>query len=301
MKNKTKNISVYLSCLILLVFISTRLNAQDPAELSTESTETKIKPVKNTFESAVLLDNQTVIVPIKGTFEMDIQHRFGTINNGAKDLFGLFAPSNIRIALSYVPIKNLLVGAGITKDRMQTDIHLKYALIKQTPTKFPVSISYFGNMVIDGRDGSYFRYNVHRFSYFNQLIIARKITEKLSIQVAPSLSWFNNIEGYVNSNGDIKNKMKNEHIAISTMIRYKLSESTALNFGYDQALTAHPTNNPHPNLCFGFEKTTSAHNFQIFAGNYYGIVPQSNNLFNQNDYMKSQYVLGFNISRLWNY
>ena len=79
MKNKIKNISVYLSCLILLVFISTRLNAQDPAELSTESTETKIKPVKNTFESAVLLDNQTVIVPIKGTFEMDIQHRFGTI------------------------------------------------------------------------------------------------------------------------------------------------------------------------------------------------------------------------------
>jgi hypothetical protein len=60
-------------------------------------------------------------------------------------------------------------------------------------------------------------------------------------------------------------------------------------------------NNPHPNICFGFETTTSSHAFQVFAGNYYGIVPQSNNVFNKNDFRDGQFVIGFNITRLWNF
>jgi hypothetical protein len=98
------------------------------------------------------------------------------------------------------------VGAGITKERTQVDFSGKYAILQQTPGKIPVSISYFANMVIDAREGSNFRYDVHRFSYFNQLIVARKITEKFSAQVAPSFSWFNNIEGYVDSKGVIQKK-----------------------------------------------------------------------------------------------
>ena len=41
-------------------------------------------------------------------------------------------------------------------------------------------------------------------------MIARKITEKISVQVAPSLSHYNNIDGYVDANGKIQQKMKNE-------------------------------------------------------------------------------------------
>lgn len=232
---------------------------------------------------------------------MDIQHRFGTVNNGSKDLFGIFAPSNIRIGLSYSPINKLFVGAGITKERMQVDLSAKYSLLQQTPGKTPVSISYFGNIVIDARNKSNFRYGVHRLSYFNQLIVARKITEKFSAQVAPSFSWFNNIEGYVDSKGNIQKKMHNGHFAVSLLGRFKLTEKSAFIAGCDQPLTQHPTNNPRPNICFGFETTTSSHAFQVFAGNYYGIVPQSNNMFNRNDYTKGQFVIGFNITRLWNF
>jgi hypothetical protein len=156
-------------------------------------------------------------------------------------------------------------------------------------------------VVIDARESSNFRFAAHRLSYFNQLIIARKITEKFSAQVAPSFSWFNNIEGYVDSKGAIQKKMENGHLAISFLGRYKISEGSAITVGYDQPLTQHPTNNPHPNICFGFETTTSAHAFQVFAGNYYGIVPQSNNMFNQNDFNSGQFVIGFNITRLWNF
>lgn len=291
---------LYLVCaqLILLLFTAGTLTAQDN---TTVAVIKKAKPVKNTFESSVLMDNQTVLVPIKGTMEMTIQHRFGTVENGSKDLFGLWAPSNIRIALSYSPLQSLYIGAGITKERGQFDMNAKYAILRQTPGSVPVSISVFGNIVMDTRNKSNFRYGVDRYSYFSQVIVATKITESFSAQVAPGLSWFNNVEAYVDSKGEIRNKMHNYHFAVSVMGRYKISKKSAVTVGYDQPLTQHPTNNPHPNIAFGFETTTSAHAFQVFMGNYYSIVPQSNNVYNQNDYTKGQFVIGFNITRLWNF
>jgi Membrane bound beta barrel domain (DUF5777) len=297
-KNIMKKYKNIILLLIAGLLTGGSLIAQDTA---TAPVAKKTKPVKNTFGSVWLMDNQTVMVPIKGTLEFDIQHRFGVVNNGAKDLWGFFAPSNIRLGLGYSPINKLFVGAGITKERMQVDLNAKYALWQQTPYKIPVSVTYFGNVVIDSRNKSNFRESVHRLSFFNQLIIARKITEKFSAQVAPSFSWFNNVEGYVNSKGEILKKMENGHLAVSVLGRYKVSEKSAVIIGYDQPLTQHTTNNPHPNICFGFETTTSSHAFQVFAGNYYGIVPQSNNMFNQNDYTEGQFVIGFNITRLWNF
>ena len=288
----------HFATLLVILIIHGSLLAQDSVIIATV---VKAKPVKNTFGSVFIMDNQTVMVPIKGTLEFDIQHRFGTVNNGVKDLYGLFAPSNIRLGMNYAPLKNLFVGVGITKERMQLDFNAKCAILRQTPGEIPVSVSFYTNMVIDSRDKSNFTHSVHRLSYFNQLIVARKINDKFSAEVATSFSWFNNIEGYINSKGDISNKMHNGHLAFSLLGRYKVSEKSAVVLGYDQPLTQHPTNNPHPNICFGFETTTSSHAFQVFAGNYSSIVPQSNNMFNQNDFTKSQYVIGFNITRLWNF
>lgn len=285
--------------LLPLSLMASNLQAQDAKE---PAAFVKSKPVKNTFGSVWLMDNQTVMVPIKGTLEFDIQHRFGVVNNGSKDLFGLFAPSNIRLGLNYAPVKNLFVGLGITKERNQLDLNAKYSLLQQTTdNKIPISVAYFGNVVVDTRNKSNFRYTVHRFSYFNQLIIARKITEKLSVQAAPSISWFNNVEGYIADDGSIKKKMNNHHVAISALGRFKINDKSAIIAGYDQPLTQHTTNNPHPNICFGFETVTSSHAFQVFFGNYYGIVPQSNNFLNQNDFRDGQFIIGFNITRLWNF
>lgn len=296
MKKYQKFISLFVANFFLLMIIAFNSFAQDSTAAPVPK---KVKPVKNTFGSAWLIDNQSVMVPVKGSLESDIQHRFGTVNNGSKDLYGIFAPSNIRLGVSYAPIERLYVGVGLTKERMQADLNAKYALLLQTPHKMPVSVTWFANVVMDTRSKSNFRNSVDRFSYFNQLIIARKITEKFSAQVAPGFTWFNNVEGYVDSKGQIQKKMHNGHFAISMIGRYKVSQKSAVLLGYDQPLTQHPTNNPHPNICFGFETTTSSHAFQVFAGNYAGIVPQSNNMFNQNDFTKSQYVIGFNITHLW--
>ena len=314
-----------LCILACLLMIQGTLSAQDDTTavaeevVEEEATVAKPKPVKNTFQSVWIIDNQTVMVPVKGTFEMDIMHRFGTIDKGYEDFWGFFAPSNIRLGFSYVPIKNLNVGLGITKSNMLWDGSLKYSIITQTPKKYPVSVTYYGNMAWDTRkdeDGTLFRYYTDRFSYFNQLIIARKITDKLSVQVAPSHSHQNWVYGYykpVDSVTKVIDKeMKPDHLAGAVSARYKLTDVTSVMVNVDQPITKHVTGNPNPNVSFGLEFNTSSHSFQVFLGNYFYLSPQRNNLFNRNSPFAytdvrgekikgGRFLIGFNITRLWNY
>ncbi len=257
--------------------------------------------VRNTFEGNYLIDNQSVIVPVKHTFEADIQHRFGTVNNSFRDFFGFFNVSNVRLALSYTPVKDFQVGVGLTGDRMQVDLNLKYAILKQTTDgSMPVSITYFGNAAMDAR-GSYdstaqFAKTGDRFSYFNQLLIARKFSDKFSLQIAPSWSHF---QSFVDGDGNMVSGQHNDHFAIAFSGRYKITAKTGLIVNYDQPLSN--TNSPKPNLSFGLEMKTSGHDFQIFFGNFPFVLPQNNNFYNQNDFTKGQFLIGFNITRLWNF
>jgi len=120
--------------LITLLMLNNYTFAQTDSSTIAKQAITKVKPkpVKNTFESQWIIDDQTVIVPVKGTFEADIQHRFGTVQNGVKDLWGVYATANMRIGFNYAPIKNLYLGFGLTKSNMLLDGSAKYAIIKQT-------------------------------------------------------------------------------------------------------------------------------------------------------------------------
>ncbi|MGZ3911853.1 MAG: DUF5777 family beta-barrel protein, partial [Flavisolibacter sp.] len=95
--------------------------------------------------------------------------------------------------------------------------------------------------------------------------------------------------------------------ALACMGRFKLTTNMALIVNYDQPLTKHLTGNPSPNIALGLEVSTSAHAFQFFMGNYSYITPSRNNYFNQNYYEPypwqggTQFLIGFNITRLWNY
>lgn len=272
--------------------------AQDEGEPAEKDT----RPVRNTFESVWLIDNQTVMVPIKGTFEMDIQHRFGTMNNGYDDFWGLYAPSNIRIAFNYVPIDKLSIGFGFTKERKTWDFNAKYALFQQgREGGWPVSVTYFVNAAIDTRAKETFPENTYegtdRYSYFHQLMIARKFSKNFSLQASVNVSHFNFQELVPGETENELLQMNNDHLSLSFLGRYKISSGTAIIAGYDLPLTDHEVNNPEANLSFGIEVTSSAHAFQIFLGNYKNIVPQLNNVFNRN----SDFLIGFNVTRLWNF
>lgn len=308
-----------LGLLLSAAMIATGQNADSTLiQTAEESTPVvrKMKPVKNTFASIWLIDNQTAMVPIKKTFEMDIMHRFGTMGNGYKDFYGLFASSNIKLGFNYVPVNNLLIGLSLAKSFMTVEGYAKYSIIQQTKGQYPVSISYYGNIAWDSRPGDNYSYKAHEFMFFNQLMFARKITEKLSLQISPSVTHVNYVNGYfktVKNEGGadtnvVANERKHDHFAIALMGRYKLTEGMSFIANVDQPITKHKTGNPKPNISFGLEVGTSSHAFQFFIANYSYLVPQRNNYFNQNDYKEgfpwqsgNQFLIGFNITRLWNY
>lgn len=302
--NVISTVQLKLTVLLLLcisICIS-GLHAQD----STAAPVAKKKLyAKNTFEGNLLIDNQSVMVPIKGTFEFYIQHRFGTTDKGIKDLYGIYSGASMRLSASYVPIKDVQVGFGSTNDRMQVDGNLKVALLKQTRDwQVPVSVTYYGNVAMDTRAKNSSLPIVttsDRFTYFNQLIIASKVCDRFSVQIAPSISYYNNVEAYKDASGKILPAMNNQHLAISYGGKIKLSEGMSLLLNFDQPLTQHPLHNPHPNVSAALDMSTSGHDFQITFGNYGSLLQQDNNFGNQNDFQKGQYCIGFNISRLWNF
>ncbi|MCF8246987.1 MAG: DUF5777 family beta-barrel protein [Saprospiraceae bacterium] len=293
-----KHLKIFFRALVVvnILLLGTTLYGQE------EESSKDLRPVRNMFESSWLLDNQSVLVPVKGTFGFDILHRFGVID-GYDNFFGLYAPSNIRLGFSYVPVDKLMVGFGLTKFNLTWDMNVKYAILEQARIGgSPISLTYYGNMAIDTRDKEKTPYlnDSDRFSYFHQLILARKVTDKFSLQVAGSLSHFNTVEAYINSDKEIEGIMKNDHVAVSVAGRYKVGPWLNIIGNYDQPITEHKRNNPNPNISFGIEMTSSSHQFQIFAGNYYNIIPQQNNVFNKNNFGDSEILIGFNIIRWWN-
>jgi hypothetical protein len=308
-KNKNRSFTAGLFFMSFLLLSSVAIAQDEQKTDATEKKEVKKPKSAKIFESVWIGDNQTVTVPVKKTFEMDISHRFGTVKKGYQDFWGFFAPSNIRLGVSYSPINKLNLGIGVTKSNMIWDGSAKYSIIQQTKGIYPVSVSYFGDVSYDTRkdaDGSLFKYPEDRVMFFNQLIIARKVTKHLSVQVAPSVSHQNSVYGYyylLDSTGKkgIGKEMKNDHFAVSFSALYKLTTVTSVFFNYDQPITKHTVNNPDPNLQFGVEFNTSNHSFQLFVGNFALLSPQRNNLYNHNNYKDGEFLIGFNITRLWNY
>lgn len=311
-----------ISLVFLGVFCMLAMNGftQGDSTASNEVATPKVKarPVRNTFESVYVLDDQSVMVPIKGTFEADIQHRFGTVENGVKDLYGLYSSANMRIGFHYSPINNLYLGFGLTKNNMLLDGSAKYAIIKQTPNLYPVSVTYYGDLgykTVADPSGLLFKFQTQRLSFFNEVLVARKFSEKFSAQVGIGISHQNSVPGYYaqkDTTTYVYKEQKFDLFSSSVCVRYKITDVTALILEYDQPLTRFATNNPHPNVAFGFEFNTSGHTFQLFAGNYSQLNPQQDVLYNTNNpfgfrqtggnWVKGgQFLIGFNITRLWNF
>jgi len=139
------------------------------------------------------------------------------------------------------------------------------------------------------------------------LIIARKISDKFSVQVAPSLTHVNSVQGFypgdTTSDGKsiVEKEMHHDHFAIAISGKMALSGSMNLLVNYDQPITKHKTNNPNPNISVALEINTSAHTFQVLVGNYQYMTPSRNNYYNHNDFTDNQWLIGFNMTRLWNF
>ncbi len=304
MKNNNSMLKQKLFLLMLLV--SPAVFAQD-ARTGDDAIGTKParKEVKSTFESAVVINNQTIETTHKKTLELMIQHRFGVIE-GFDDLGGIWGSSNIRLGLTYGITKRLSVGVGATKNNKVYDLEWKYAILKQSQNGgSPVSVTYFGNLGRSAASKSYFqvkddsrldkdttKYEAYdRFSYFNEIMIARKINDKISLQLGGTYSHVNLVDS----------GMKHDVIGVSFVGRYKFSAQSSVVLEFDYPLVTHDVNKNMPNLGIGLEVATSGHAFQIFLCTADGINNQYIMVYNQNDFSKRQIMLGFNVTRLWGF
>lgn len=262
-----------------------------------DSLKQESKPVRFTFGTTTLIDNSTTETPYKGGLELEIKHRFSQIQN-YHNLFGIYGSANTRIGLNYGITDRIMVGLGTTKDNKLQDIQWKYLILRQTEdNKMPVSLSYYGNMVIDLRPEAVFGpaesfRQIHRLSYFTQIILARKINNMFSVEVAPSISYFNSVQ----ENSDSTAAYKNLNFGISAGARANVFGSHSVIIEYDKLFTKQNLSvQPKPNLSLGWEISTATHTFQIFVANYNGIINQRNLVFNTNDWRKSEWLVGFNI------
>ncbi len=279
------------SILVLFVFLTT-LYAQEESQPAAES-----KPVRFIFEAGLLIDNQTIVSPYKGGLELEIHHRFSLIEN-IHNLFGIYGAANTRLGLNYGITDRLMAGIGTTKDYKLQDFQWKYLMLRQTEDdKMPVSLSYYGNMVLDLREDAAFGpeasyRHIHRISYFTQFIVARKMSEKLSLQLAPSVIYYNSVPRYSDTEG-----YRNFNLGLSAGGRMNFFGSHSLLFEYDRLLTKQDLDvQPKPNLSLGWEIGTATHCFQLFVANYSQIINQRNLVFNQNDYAGGEFLVGFNIT-----
>ena len=289
----------------MVPFIGNAQEGDDTAAEATEKQEEKLE--RPAFESSYLIDNQTNVLLNKNALEVMFQHRFGLIDDWG-DFYGIWGAANIRIGASYGIHERVTLGFGTTKNRRYQDLNWKVALLRQTRSeKMPVSLTYYGNFVYDARKQTTafiggqevstntppINYKQDRYAYFHQLILARRFSQNLSLQFAPSLSHYNTVY----------DGMENDVFAIAFGGRYKISPQTAILVDYSQPLASYSINGKDlkPGFSIGFEFGTSGHAFQLFATNNWGIINQDNYAWNTNDFFGGDILLGFNITRVYNF
>ena len=285
---------LYQSLFIALFALPMTMLAQEQKDTIASVKEDIIPAVKEVeyeraaFESTSLIENQTDRVDAKGTIEMIMNHRFGLVS-GTNDLIGIWAPANIRLALNYSITDRITVGFGTTKDARLQDFCLKTALLKQTVDgKMPVSVTYYGNWAISALPKENFYHTSDRWSFFNQIIIAKRFSKMFSLQLAPSYSHYNVVDA----------PMNNDLFAIQFGGRAKVTSTMSILLDVNQPITSQKMA-PKSGFSVGTEFSTVGHTFQIFISNYRGIVNQQSNMFNQYEFFEGDFAIGFNISRTW--
>lgn len=264
----------------------------------------KEKLERPAFESSYIIDNPTNVVLGKNALEVQMEHRFGKITSNGNDFWGIWGDSNIRLGAAYGITDRFTLGFGGTKNDRLIDLNWKVAILRQTRSgKMPISMTYFGIGAYNSttQDKTNFNYNQDRFSYFHQLIIARRFSPWFSLQIAPSISHYNTVE----------TGMTNDVFGLAIGFRAKVTPNTAILFDYSQPFASFekpgavegddPITFPKLGFSIGVEFATSAHAFQLFFTNNSGIINQKNYMYNQNDFFQGDIMLGFNITRIYNF
>ncbi len=294
MLSKIKIIAPFL----LISFCSIKAQITDTtdlmAQLEKESSNNSTNYTTATFKTTRLVNGHSVENVAKGVMDVKISHRFGTLNNGAYQLFGL-DNATMRMGFDYGITNTLMVGIGRSTYQKTFDAFFKVKLLRQSTGKhkMPVTVSYVPTIALrtlNWEDQSRKNYFSNRLSYTHQLIIGRKFSEGTSLQIMPT---------YIHRNFNEQTFEPNDLLAIGIGGRQKLSKRISFNVEYYQLLPSYKITGTSNSLSLGFDIETGGHVFQLHFTNSKGMTEKSFIGETIGTWGNGDILFGFNISRVF--
>lgn len=261
--------------------------------------QNKNQYVAATFKSTRLIDGHSVETTQAGVLDLLVSHRFGTLNQGFYNMFGLDVAS-MRIGVDYGITNRFTIGGGRSTFEKQYDGFLKYRLLWQSGGKknMPISLTLLSSVMLQ-TDTSTFKAekkivtkprNTDKLSYAYQILIARKFNDNFSLQLAPTMIHENLVDSSFNSN---------DLFAIGVGARIKLTRRSSINLEYYYQLPGTKFPGTYNTFSIGWEIETGGHVFQLHLSNSTGMTERTFIVENTGRWSKGDIHFGFNISRLF--
>jgi len=248
--------------------------------------------VEYTFKGTKIVNSESVEMPAKGVLQFMIQHRFGTLNSGFYNLYGL-DNSQVRMSLDYGLRDNLSLCIGRSSSLKAIDSNLKYKIIRQSngENTFPVTICLNSSIVFKQYAGSMsdnenFRL-LDQFSYSHKILIARKFNRSFSIQLSPTLIHYNLLP---------VNQLENDLYSLGYGARYKVSNRVSLNLETYSQFNSENKINP---FSIGVDIETGGHVFQFHLSNSAFMIDRAFIHETYDTWSEGSIYFGFNISRVF--
>jgi hypothetical protein len=281
----------------LLALLGTTLNAQntgdDLEKLMQEAEAPATEYVRNAFKSNRVINGHSMEMVGKGVLDFRILHRFGLINGGWRDLFGLDQAS-MRFGFDYGVSKNLTLGFGRSTFNKEYDGYVKYRFTHQRKGEksFPLSLLWVSGITLSSVKYPDPRLNdfSNRLGYYHQLIAGRKFGEHFTLQLSPTVVHRNMTELPID---------RNDMVALGIGGRVRLSKRMAFILDtYPMLYGARPGHNFFP-LSLGVDIETGGHVFQLHITNARGMNEKAFIAETLQDWGQGQIQFGFNLSRVF--
>lgn len=248
-----------------------------------------------TFEDTRVINGQSVETSREGEFKFIISHRFGRINEGEEELFGL-DNSTARIGFDYGITDRWQVGVGRSSLKKTFDFFTKYKLVQQKENSTPISITAFSSLALDSRREENLEFNTGKYSdrltYAYQIIVARKFNPKFSLQLMPTL---------VHKNLRPTPEEENDIFAIGAAFRYQVLKNLAITGEYYFVPQDQIRDEFYNPVSLGFDINTKGHVFQVHLSSSRGMIEQLFITETTGQVEDWDLHLGFNISRTWKF
>lgn len=247
-----------------------------------------------TFKGTRVISGHSVQTNAQKELVFLISHRFGTLNSGAYNFFGL-DNSVIRLALEYGLSDNLNIGVGRSSYEKTFDGFVKYRFLRQQDNGWsrPVTAVLFGSTALNSLRPANPEQEMmfkSRLTYTAQLLIARKFNQNLSLQLSPT--WIHrNLVPTRQDEADV--------YALGISGRHKLTKRTSFNVEYFYLLPGHTADTYTNALSFSFDIETGGHVFQLLFSNSIGMIEKNLITNNSGEWGQGDIYFGFNISRVF--